>query len=160
MSLHLTVTPQGASEVLFARSFSAPRPVVWRAMTDPALILRWLWARDHPMTRCDQDLRPGGSLRWEWAMPGGGLMGVSGRYLEIVPPARIVHTELFDEDWTGGETKVSLELEEMGPEHTLMRLTVTYPNAVARAAALATPMAEGMDEGYARLETLLPLFKD
>ena len=158
MSPQLTVTPQGASQVLFTRSFSAPRPVVWRAMTDPALILRWLWARDHPMTRCDQDFRPGGALRWEWAMPGGGIMGVSGRYIEIEAPFRIVHTELFDEDWTGGETTVVLDLHEVSPERTLMRLTVSYPNAAARAAVLTTPMAEGMEEGYARLDALLPEF--
>lgn len=39
-------------------------------------------------------------------------MGMTGTFCEIERPARIVHTEVFDEDWTGGETRVTTIFEE------------------------------------------------
>lgn len=158
MTGQLVVQAVGDRAITFTRDFAAPRPLVWRAMTDPALVMRWLWTQDHPMTRCEQDLRVGGALRWEWAMPGGAVMGVSGTYLQIEPPGLIVHSELFDEDWTGGATRVTTVLDDCGPALTRMRMTAEYSGTAARDRVMLSPMAEGMDEGYARLDTLLPAF--
>jgi uncharacterized protein YndB with AHSA1/START domain len=152
----MIVAAEGDRRILFTRDFAAPRPLVWRAMTEPALILRWLFVAEYPMTRCDQDFREGGWLRWEWSMPGNRVMGVSGTYRKIDAPGLIVHTENFDEDWTGGETLVTLRLIEAGPTLTRMHQTVEYSGSAARDAALLTPMAEGMDEGYNRLDGLWP----
>lgn len=155
MTQPLSVAPEGDRALRFTRSFAAPRPLVWRAFTEPALITQWLWARAAPMTVCEQDFRTGGRYRWGWTMPGGALMAVSGRFLEIEPPERIAHTELFDEDWTGGETTVTTLLIDEGAT-TRMEMTVLHSLPEARDRAAATPMAEGMEEGYARLDTLLP----
>ncbi|MDH3262989.1 MAG: SRPBCC family protein [Paracoccaceae bacterium] len=155
MTAPLAVAFEGDRTLRFTRSFAAPRPLVWRAFTEPELITQWLWARSAPMTLCEQDFRVGGHYRWGWALPRGGLMAVSGRFLEIAPPEKIVHTELFDEDWTGGETTVTTFLLDEGPA-TRMEMTVLYATPEARDRAAATPMAEGMEEGYARLDTLLP----
>jgi uncharacterized protein YndB with AHSA1/START domain len=81
-------------------------------------------------------------------------MGLSGIFREISPPERIVHTELFDEDWTGGETVVTTVLTEQGGK-TAMTMTVLYSSREARDGALATPMEQGMAQSYDRLERLL-----
>ncbi|MFM2357260.1 MAG: hypothetical protein RLZZ528_2996 [Pseudomonadota bacterium] len=154
----LSVAMTGTRDITFTRDFDASRRLVWRAMTEPALITRWLWAREAPMTVCEQDFREGGSLRWVWRLASGQDMGLTGRYRTIAPPGRIVHTELFDQDWTGGETVVDLRLAEIAPQTTRMVMVVTYPSPEGRAMAAATPMAEGMEEGYARLAGLLPEF--
>lgn len=151
----LELALEGDRAIRFARSFAAPRPLVWRAMTEPELVRQWLWARDYPMVVCQMDLRPGGRLRWGWQVAPDRVMALSGRFLEIGPPVRLVHTELFDEDWTGGETTVTTRLIEKGTT-TLMDMEVLYLSARGREMALATPMAEGMEEGYARLDTLVP----
>lgn len=151
----LEIAPHGERSVRIRRGFAAPRARVWRAFTEPALVTQWLWARAHPMVDCVQELRPGGRLRWVWQGPDGRRMGLSGRYLEVVPPVRLVHTELFDEDWTGGEALVTVLLDEAAGA-TAMTMTVDYASAAAREGVLRTPMAEGMEEGYARLDTLLP----
>lgn len=39
---------------------------------------------------------------------------MGGVYREIVPPERMVHTELFDEDWTGGQTLATSVFTEQG----------------------------------------------
>jgi uncharacterized protein YndB with AHSA1/START domain len=151
----LSVALDGDRALRFTRRFAAPRPLAWRAMTEAALIERWLWAHDCPMTLCEQDFRVGGRLRWGWTLPKGGIMAMSGRFLEIEPPGRLVHTELFDEDWTDGETRVTTLLHDEGGA-TRMEMTVLYPTAKGREMALKTAMTDGMEEGYARLDTLLP----
>ncbi len=47
-------------------------------------------------------------------------MGMGGTFREIVPPERIVHTELLDQEWTGGETVVTTVFEEMDGRTTAM----------------------------------------
>ena len=56
-----------ALEVKVTRSFKAPKALVYRAYTEPALMRRWLvgypgWT----MPVCDMDVRVGGSYRWRW----------------------------------------------------------------------------------------------
>ena len=155
MTRPLTVRAEGDRSLVIERRFDAPRPLVWRAFTDAALIPRWLWARQAPMELCEQDFRVGGTFRWGWRRTGGGLMVVRGRFVEIAAPGRLVHTELFDEDWTGGETTVTTLLHDEGAA-TAMHMTILYASRAARDGAAATPMAEGMEEGYARLDTLFP----
>lgn len=151
----LKVTTPSDREVLFTRVFDAPRRLVWDAWTKPELLKRWLHGPpDWTLAVCDMDLRPGGALRWVWRGPDGIEMGLRGVYREIVPPERIVHTELFDEDWTGGETLVTLLLVEQHGK-TTVSMTVLYSSQKARDAAMKTGMEQGMAMGYDRLEKVL-----
>jgi uncharacterized protein YndB with AHSA1/START domain len=151
----LRISMTGTSDITFARSFAAPPAVLWRALTDPAILPRWLWAQDWPMVHCDMDLRVGGGFHWVWQTGPDRRMGVSGRFLAIDAPLRLVHTELFDQDWTGGETTVTQTLIETEPRRTLLTMVVNYSSPTARDAAAATPMTEGMEEGYQKLDALL-----
>jgi uncharacterized protein YndB with AHSA1/START domain len=105
------------------------------------------------MTLCEMDVRPGGAFRWGWKVPSG-LMAMSGRFLELKPPGLIVHTELFDEDWTDGETKVTTRLLEEGAG-TRMDMEVLYRTPKGRDMVLATRMAQGMEEGYVKLDAFV-----
>jgi uncharacterized protein YndB with AHSA1/START domain len=81
-------------------------------------------------------------------------MSMTGTFLEIVPPERIVHTEIFDEDWTGGEALVTTILTEANGRTTLS-MTVRYSSAAAREGAIRTGMVDGMSGTYDRLAELL-----
>jgi uncharacterized protein YndB with AHSA1/START domain len=81
-------------------------------------------------------------------------MGIAGVYREIAAPERIVHNEVFDDDWTGGATTVTSTLSEVGGRTTLTT-SVIYANEQARQGALVSGMTEGMEMGYARLDALL-----
>jgi uncharacterized protein YndB with AHSA1/START domain len=81
-------------------------------------------------------------------------MGMGGVYREIVRPERIVQTELFDQDWTGGETVGTALLTEEGSRTTLT-IKVLYSSKEGRDGALRTGMTEGMAAGYDRLAKLL-----
>ena len=156
----MKVTTPSDREILVTREFDAPRQLVFEAMTKPDLVKRWLYGPDEwRLAVCEIDLRVGGTLRYVWRKTKGVEMGLSGVYREITPPERIVHTELFDQDWTGGETLVTTVLTESGGK-TMMSLTVLYSSQEARDAALKTPMEEGMGQGYDRLADLLASRKD
>lgn len=152
-TLRLSMT--GASDITFTRSFAAPPALLWRALTDPMIVPRWLWAQDWPMVTCTMDLREGGAFRWVWQTAPDRVMGVSGRFLMVTAPTLLIHTELFDEDWTGGETTVTQTLTETSPGTTLLSMVAHYSTPAARNAAAATRMAEGMEDGYTKLDSLL-----
>lgn len=147
-------------EILVERRFEAPRELVFRALTEPELLKQWMWGPEEwRLLNCTIDLKVGGKLRYEWGKPGGPVMGLSGVFREIQRPGRLVHTELFDEDWTGGETVVTTLLAEKAGQ-TVMTMTVRYASKEARDGALQTPMEEGMAQTYDRLDGLLPSLHD
>ena len=151
----LTVATEDDREVIFTRAFDALRDLVFDCMTKPDLVKRWLlgppgWT----MPVCEIDLRVGGKFRYVWRNQDGRDMGLGGVYQEIAAPERIVHSETFDDDWTGGQTLVTSTLTETGGRTTLTT-SVLYANDKARQGALVSGMTDGMEMGYARLDALL-----
>jgi uncharacterized protein YndB with AHSA1/START domain len=156
MSKTLTVEMASDREVLIRREFNAPRQFVFDAHTKPELVRKWLtgppgWT----MPVCDIDLRVGGKYRYEWQSAGGEHMGMGGTFREIAAPGRVVSAELFDVDWTGGETINTQVFTEEQAGKTLMSLTVRYSSLAARDAALKTGMTDGMEMSYANLDAVL-----
>ncbi len=152
----LQVTMSSDRGIMITRVFDAPRALVFDAYTKPDLVKRWLlgppgWT----MPVCEIDLKVGGRFRYVWRSDAEGTdMGAGGAYREIAPPERIVHTQLFDEDWTGGEMLVTTLFTEQGGK-TTVTMTVLYVSAEARDAALGTGMTKGIAQSYDRLDELL-----
>ena len=88
------------------------------------------------------------------ALSGSGDMGMSGVFHAIEAPARLVNTEIFDQDWTGGETLVTTTFVEQNGR-TIVAATVRYSSPAARDGALKTPMLEGWSQSHDRLDDLL-----
>lgn len=142
-------------ELQWTRTFDAPAQYVFEALTTPQLVQQWLTGPPGmTMPVCEIDLRVGGRFRYVWRRPDGAEMGMGGEYREISPPHRIVHTELFDEDWTGGETRVTTELIENNGV-TMLTCTVRYASKSARDAALETGMGDGVAHSYEQLHAIL-----
>jgi uncharacterized protein YndB with AHSA1/START domain len=142
-------------EFTLTRTFDAPRRLVFDAYTRPEMVKRWLFGpAEWPMVVCEIDLRVGGKLRYVWRNKERGDMGMSGVFYDVAVPERLVHTELFDEDWTGGETLLTTTFVESGGRTTVAS-TVRYSSQAARDAALETPMVEGWSQGHDRLDELL-----
>jgi len=149
--LQLSVT--GDREIRMTRDFDAPRQMVFDAMTKPELLKRWFHGPDGWMLEvCEVDLRAGGTYRYLWRGSDGTEMGMSGAFLEVDPPRRIVQTEKFDQ--FGPEATGTLELAEQGGT-TSLTLTMIYDSRETRDAMLKTPMERGVAAGYDRLEKLL-----
>ena len=101
------------------RVFDAPRDLVWRAYTDPAHIVKWMYAKDWETPFAETDVRPGGRVRIGMRPADHSEEGFtfSGEYREVVKPARIVlatddgrvMTTTFEDQQ--GKTKLTLSVE-------------------------------------------------
>ena len=148
--LHLDVT--GDREIRMTREFDAPRQMLWDCHTKPDLVRKWmLGPPGWTMPVCDIDLRVGGRYRYVWAKDGA-EMGMGGVFREVDAPANLASREIFDEDWTGGETITTQAFEETAKDKTLLTTTIVYGSREGRDRALATPMMDGMEAGYSRLD--------
>lgn len=149
------VTTPSEREVRVVREFRAPRELVWECHTKPELVRRWmLGPPGWTMPVCEIDLRVGGRYRYVWRKDDGVEMGMGGVFHEIAPPERLVSRELFDEDWTGGETLNTLVFTERAGKTTLT-LDILYSSQAARDGALQSGMTSGMEQGYAALDQLM-----
>lgn len=150
----LQVSTPGDNEILIERDFDAPRQLVFDAHTKPELMKLWLFGPDGwRLDVCEVDLRVGGKYRLVFAK-GDTSMGMGGEYRDIDAPARLVTTELFDQDWTGGETLCTATFDERDGK-TRLRNRIVYSSKQARDGALKSGMTDGMEAGYARLEKIL-----
>jgi len=150
----LSITLPSDREICITRSFAASADLVFDCWTIPALIRRWLGPADWVFVTCEFDPRVGGKWRFVTRGPDGFEMGSSGEILEINRPGWIKTTELYDMDWTGGPTIITNSITEKDGVTTSV-VTVLYSSKEARDGARATPMAEGMETGFKRLDELL-----
>jgi uncharacterized protein YndB with AHSA1/START domain len=142
-------------EITMTRVFDAPRKLVWDALTKPELVKRWLGVQNGwTLAVCEIDLKIGGSYRYVWHGPNRAEMGMGGVYREIARPERLVATEKFDQSWYAGEAIDTSVLTEKARKTTLT-LTVAYQSKEVRDGVINSPMAEGIDRSYDKLEELL-----
>ena len=81
-------------------------------------------------------------------------MGMGGVFREIVPPERIVSTEVFDHAWYPGQAVGTIILSQQGGITTITQ-TVLYETQEARDGVLKSEMESGVTASYDRLETLV-----
>ena len=111
--------------VRVSRTLRASRHRVYRAWTDPELLMRWfIGPTDGEMFVRELDLRPGGRYALEGHI-GDKPWRVEGRYVEVVPPERLVYTWSWQNDKLLGEpqgedTLVTIEFRERGAETELV----------------------------------------
>ena len=117
--------PTPLAVVHLEHRFRAPRHRVFRAWTEPEAVSRWFGPRFDPPPTVTADLRVGGRYRITWSPPTGGRAALSGTYLEVDPPERLVYTFA----WEGvpdvqdmGDSRVTVEFRELDGE-TEVRLT-------------------------------------
>lgn len=156
--MSLRVTTPNETDLVLTRQLGARRELVFRALTTPDLLKRWLGAQGWHLVECDIDLRVGGAWRFMSRGPGGATMGHGGVYREVVAPERLVYTESYDDQWYPGEalvTAVLTEAEVDQSDRTVLTTTLTYPSREVRDAVTRTPMERGVGEGYTRLDRVL-----
>lgn len=154
------VTLPSDREVSVTRSFNAPRSLVYRAYTEPALMQRWLTAMPGwSMPVCEMDLRVGGQYRWRWRNEDGQEFGFFGTFREIAPPSKLVHTQTYDPGNLAGvhdmgESIITVMFAENHGTTTVTTL-IDYGSKDVRDAALETGMTDGMEMSYKLLDAVL-----
>ena len=146
----LSISMPSDREIQMTRVFDAPRHLVFEALTRPELLRRWFGPRGWSLSVCEDDFRVGGAWRFVVKGPDGTEMGMRGVHKEIVPPERLVHTELFDDFAQAGESVVTTVLVEHAGK-TTMTVTVLYPSREVRDAVAQSGMEHGAAESYDKL---------
>ena len=117
-----TTTP---TSFTLTRTLRAPRALVWRAWTDPALTARW-WHPAEVEVEPDSvaiDLREGGQYAYTMTVDGE-RWPTAGTYLEIREPEMLRFTWRGPEDADEIAPLVTVQLEEAGADRTLMVFTL------------------------------------
>lgn len=149
----MRVTAEPASTlVIVEREVNAPRDLVFRAFTDPALLAQWLGPRRLTMRVEEYDVRHGGVYRYVHVDTDGTEYVFRGTFHGDPSPDRMVQTFEFL-GYPGHVSLDTLDLVDRGPR-TLVRTSSVFQSVEDRDGMLAHGMTGGMEEGYQRLEEL------
>jgi len=147
-----TVTTPAEREIRIERVFDAARDRVWKAFTDPALVAQW-WGRGNKLVVERMEVERGGHWRFV-EHSAEGVHGFEGRYREVTPPERIVHT--FEWDGLPGYVVINdTTFEDLGDGRTKIVTTSLFYASEERDGMLASGMEEGLNQSYAALDRLL-----
>lgn len=149
----MVVTTPSDREVLYTRTFAAPRRIVWDAWTKPEHIRGWMLGPEGwTMPVCENDVRVGGTWRFVWRKEHGTEMEMTGVYREVAPPDKLVHTERWGPEWP--ETINTILFIEKDGE-TTVELTTLFPSKAERDRAMATGASSGLETSYERLDAVV-----
>lgn len=136
------------------RLFNAPRDVVFRCWSEPELLIQWLGPNRMEMRIDEFDFRHGGAYRYVHIDPDGNEYGFRGVFHGPLSPDALVQT--FEFEGSPGHISLDrLELVDLGDGRTLARLHSVFQAVEARDAMIEHGMAQGLGEGFGRLDTLL-----
>ncbi len=148
-----TVNRASERELLITRRFDAPAHLVFRAWTQPELLMRWWAPASFGITfiSCEADVRTGGTYRFVFGHPDFDQpMAFFGRYIEVVENERIVWT---NEEAEGGSVTTARFVEKDG--HTELTISDLYPSGEALDAAIASSSTGAYPEQFDALADLL-----
>src|SRR5580692_6244657 len=141
-------------ELVVTRTFNGPARIVFEVWTKPELFQRWWTPQSNGIVflSCEMDVRTGGTYRLVFSHPSSEKpMEFFGKYIEVIPNARIVWTNDEGED---GRAVTTVTFEERGGE-TLVVMHDLYPSKEALDDAIASGSTSGAGETFAQLDELL-----
>ncbi len=143
----------GIPQIVITRDFDAPRDLVFRAYTDPQLLVQWLGPRELTMTVDCYEVRDGGRWRYVHTDSEGHVHGFHGIFHGTPSPEAIVQT--FEYEGVPGHVSLgTTTLEERGGQ-TLVRTVSSFQSVADRDSLVASGMERGVREGNERLDELL-----
>jgi uncharacterized protein YndB with AHSA1/START domain len=79
-------------DLSFTRIVDLPKALIWRAWTEPALLMPWFCPLPWKTIACEIDLRPGGNFHTTMQSPEGQNFQNDGCFLEVIPTTKLVWT--------------------------------------------------------------------
>lgn len=146
---------QADREIVLSRTFDAPRELVWKAWTDPALVAQWWGPAGFTNTIQTMDVRVGG--RWEHIMhgPDGTDYPNSVVFDEVVKPERLVFTHGKTEQFGFESFQTVVTFEAVG-EQTIVTLKNVFASPAEKDRQIREVGAvEGGKQTLARLAEFL-----
>jgi uncharacterized protein YndB with AHSA1/START domain len=155
MATTRVTAPAGTPFIEVEREFDAPRELVFRAWTDPKLLVRWLGPKRLEMRVDYWELdEHGGKYRYiHWGETGEEHAFHGSFHRTTADPFTLLQTFEYE----GAPGYVSLDelrlVEEGG--RTIAKLRSVHQTVEARDAMVGAGMSEGMNDGFDKLDELL-----
>ena len=148
----ITAEP-GIPMIIITREFDAPRELVFRAHTNPDLLVQWLGPRDLATAIDRYEVRNGGAWRYVQTDAAGNTYGFHGVFHGDPSPDAIVQTFEFE----GAPGHVCLQTTTLAERSgkTLMRTVSVFQSVEDRDAMVASGMERGVHDSGERLAELL-----
>lgn len=150
--LHIDAPP-GVPQVKMWREFDAQRELVFRAYTDPELLVRWLGPRGYEMDIDRYEVRDGGRWRYIHRTPEGDEFAFHGVFHGDPTPDQMVQT--FEFEGAPGSVQLDTARLEERDDRTVIHVNSVFQSVEARDAMVAGGMADGVREGFERLDEVL-----
>jgi uncharacterized protein YndB with AHSA1/START domain len=147
--------PTSRPDLVLTRTLDAPRELVYKVWTDPKHVAQWWGPHGFTVPLCEMDARPGGALHIR--MEGFGMSPeMTGTFLELVEPERIVFTGILVDDAGVSFVEITntVTLAERG-DKTELTLTAHVTKAGPGSDGPLSGMDEGWNQSLERLSTYL-----
>lgn len=142
-------------EIVITRDFDARCGKVFEAWTNPEHVRQWYGCGEMTLVACEIDLRVGGAYRYVLEGTDGSEHVMTGKYLEIVRPSRLVYTEQYiSEQFESEEAFVTVTFVERDGR-TKLTSTILHKSAANRDMHLNSGVERGASLTLDRLELLL-----
>lgn len=142
--------PENNKELTIVRTFDAKIDVVFRAWTDPEVLVKWWGPNGVSIPECNLDLKPGGSIYIEMLAGAelGNLEGstwpMTGVFKEITPPTKLVYESSAVVD----DKPILDTLNTVIFEETEGKTKMTFSVVVTRVTPEAAGPLAGMEMGW------------
>ncbi len=155
-------------QLVIERVFDAPRELVWKAWTDPEMMMKWWGPKNFSAPEIKIDLRVGGKyLLCMRGAPGSGMpeqdFWSTGTYREIVPMEKIVVLDSFADEqgnvvpashygMPGSfpmQATITITFEDAGEGKT--KMTLNYPSTEGIEGVMLDNMTQGWNQSLDKL---------
>jgi uncharacterized protein YndB with AHSA1/START domain len=143
----------GKHSIVLTREFNAPRELVFKAFTDPALVPKWWGLRSTTTTVDKLEVKRGGFWRMVQRDGDGNEFAFFGIYHQVTAPERLVYTFEF-EGMPGHVLLETIDFEEYNGKTRVIDSSV-FQSVEARDGMLQSGMEQGANESMDQLEELL-----
>jgi uncharacterized protein YndB with AHSA1/START domain len=151
-----STAPAATRELNVTRRFAAPPKLVFAAWLDRKHLAAWWGPRHFTNPVCEADPRPGGAILIHMRAPDGTVYPMTGKFIEIVSPKRLVFTTaaIDGEGKPLLETKITVTFTEV-EEGTEISMHVTVTSSTPVGDQHLKGMSEGWSQSLDRLKELV-----
>lgn len=142
-------------EIVLTREFEAPPAQVYRAFTEPDLMVQWMAPWDVSMKIETFEPRPGGLYHYRFSRPGM-EMGFHGVFHDCIAPEVMIYTSEFDDLPVKGHACLeTVRFEELPNNRTRVIIQDVFQYLTDRDMALKSGMDKGVSASHDKLDALL-----
>lgn len=151
----ITAEP-GKHDYFVIREFDAPRELVFKAFTDPELVIKWLGPRRLRMTIEKYESKNGGAYRYIQEDLNGKQYYFSGVNHEVFEPERIIGTFEFEGLPERGHVALqTARFEALPGGRTRVTSQSVFQSVADRDGMLQSNMERGVKDSFERLDEVL-----